>query len=57
LCKGGNTINNVHKKNHTSKVGGFQAQAMSLGDTFKRFFGESEQSKREREEDEVIKSL
>jgi hypothetical protein len=30
---------------------------MSLGDTFKRFFGESEQSKREREEDEVIKSL
>ena len=30
---------------------------MSLGGVFKRFFGESDESKREREEDEVIKSL
>ena len=34
-----------------------QAQVMSLGDVFKKFFGESDESKREKEEDEIIKSL
>ena len=34
-----------------------QTQVMSLGDVFKKFFGESDESKREKEEDEIIKSL
>ena len=42
---------------HTSKGEVVNDQVMSLGDAFKKLFGESNESKREKEEDEIVKSL
>jgi hypothetical protein len=44
-------------KNILQKEEVLKAQVMSLGDVLNKFFGESDERKREREEDEVIKSL